>query len=310
MSAHRAQTRRRTRLWQAATVLLAVAAGGVLLLPIPDATGSGAVVAVNDTGPATRPIVPEPYQLDNTDRLGALMVKVNPRVEGAPPAATETPTEPIEPATPVVVEPDRSTPVLRSNWTFLGAAVTPRARRALVRIDQEQKFVREGAEIGGVRLVEVHDDHIMIEDQGVRRKVDKAPMTAEAGLSAPRGPSPALARTANAPDAARANPAPTSAAAKLADARAALGGPAASARVLARLHTMQPDHLLELTRTINDPSQPWDTRLAAVFELGMEPNMTIEERREVVRAIGLNPDDPDVLRLLEAEINGGKRDMR
>lgn len=311
MSAHRARVKRRTLLWQAATVVLIAAAAGVLFVPIPDASGSGRTGADGRAGgPGLTPVVAEPYQLEDPNRLSALLAAVNPRVEGQQPAV-ESPPENVEAPTPVVVEPDRSTPVLRASWTFLGSAVTPRARRALVRIDQEQKFVREGAEIGGVRLVEVHDDHIMIDEQGVRRKVDKAPMTADAALSAPRGPNPALTRVLPAPEAPRpGSPLSGAAASKLAEARAAMAGPTAAARILARLHTMAPDQMLELTRTINDPSQPWEARLEAVIELGMEPSMSLEERREVVRAIGLNADDPDLVRLLQAEIEMNKKDMR
>ncbi|MBX3403974.1 MAG: hypothetical protein KF699_11245 [Phycisphaeraceae bacterium] len=311
MSAHRARTRRRTLLWQAATAVLIAAGAGVLFAPIPNASGSGgAATDGRGGGPVVTPVVAQPYQLDDTDRLSALLAAVNPRVEGAQ-AAADTPTEFVEPQIPLVVEPDRSTPVLRASWTFLGSAVTPRARRALVRIDQEQKFVREGAEIAGVRLVEVHDDHIMIDEQGVRRKVDKAPMTADAGLSAPRGPNQALGRVLPAPEAPRSgSPLSGAAAAKLAEARAAMAGPTAAARILARLHTMPPEQMLELTRTINDPSQSWETRLEAVIELGMEPTMSLEERREVVRAIGLNADDPDLIRLLQSDIEINKKDMR
>ena len=227
-------------------------------MPIPDASGSGGATDGRGGGPVVTPVVAQPYQLDDTDRLGMLLLAVNPRVEGAQPPEQTRP-EDIEPPKPIEFESDRPPPVLRASWTFLGSAVTPRARRALVRIDQEQKFVREGAEIAGVRLVEVHDDHIMIDEQGVRRKVDKAPMTADTGLSAPRGAAQALAGVLPAPAASRPGaPLSGAAATKLAEARAAMAGPAAAARILARLHTMSPDQMLELTRTINDPSQPWE----------------------------------------------------
>ena len=42
----------------------------------------------------------------------------------------------------------------------------------------------------------------------------------------------------------------------------------------------------------------------------MEPTMSLEERREVVRAIGLNADDPDLIRLLQSDIEINKKDMR
>jgi hypothetical protein len=273
--------------------VLIAAAAGVLFAPAPDASGSGIPETDGRGGPAAvSTVVAEPYQLENPDRLSALLAAVNPRVESAQ-AAVDTPAETVEPPAPVAIEPDRATTVLRASWTFLGSAVTPRARRALV------------------RLVEVHDDHIVIDEQGVRRKVDKAPMTADLGLSAPRGPGPALARVLPAPEAPRA-PSPLSGAAamKLAEARAAMAGPTPAARVLARLHTMAPDQMLELTRRINDPSQPWEARMEAVIELGMEPSMSLEERREVVRAIGLNADDPDLVRLLQSEMDINKKDMR
>lgn len=313
MSAHRSRTRRRTRLWQAASLVLAVAAGAVLVLPLPDAAGS----AANEPGPSggIRPPGPsleaDKFVFDDTTRLAGAFSKTNPAEQITPPQPPGPDEIVQEPEKPIhIVDP--TPPVAgRTDWVFLGSAVTPRARRALVRIDQEQKFVREGAQVGSVQLVEVHDDHILIDQQGVRRRVDKAPMVAEASLSAPRTPPGAAAARTTPPasGAAGSTPPPTPPT-KISDLRAQGAGPTATARILARLSSMPSDRLLALSRTITDPSLPFDRRLEAVYELGLEPDMTIDERREVVRAIGLNADDPDLIRMLESEMNAAKRDMR
>lgn len=316
MSAHRSRTRRRTRLWQAASLVLAVAAGAVLVLPLPDAVGSASNEPTPEGGGA-RPAFPAPedtkFVIDDTTRLAGAFSKTNPPAEqtgGDEPEPPKPSENEVIVVNPIPVDP--SPPVAgRTDWVFLGSAVTPRARRALVRIDQEQKFVREGAQVSGVQLVEVHDDHILIDQQGVRRRVDKAPMVAEASLAAPRTPpAAAAARTQPPASLAAGSTPPPSPPTKISDLRANGAGPTATARILARLSTMPSDRLLALSRTITDPSLPFERRLEAVHELGLEPEMTIDERREVVRAIGLNADDPDLIRMLESEMNNGKRDMR
>lgn len=314
MSAHRSRTRRRTRLWQAASLLLAAAAAAVFIVPLPNADGSpsGSPSNANGTTPSGVQLTENTgFVIEDPSRLAMAFSRTNPAQEK--PQGQDIEQEPEKPEEQVLPQPvDPVPPVAgRTDWVFLGSAVTPRARRALVKIDHEQKFVREGAEISGVQLVEVHDDHILIDQQGVRRRVDKAPMIAEASLSAPRTPPTAAAARTQPPGsiAAGSTPPPTPPT-KVSDLRANGAGPAATARILARLSTMPSDRLLELSRTITDPGLPFERRIEAVYELGMEPEMSLDERREVVRAIGLNADDPDLIRMLESEMNAAKRDMR
>lgn len=59
----------------------------------------------------------------------------------------------------------------QGGWRYLGSVIEPNRRIALVSIDGRQRMLAEGREVDGVRLVQVTDDRIVIEDAGVRRGI-------------------------------------------------------------------------------------------------------------------------------------------
>ncbi len=330
MSSHRSIIKRKALMWQGATVLLALGAVSLFVLPIGnlirpasanwdpaapkpagagDAAGSSAMLSYAEAG-----------------SIGDILLSLQPpKGETAPPEIIE-PTddaiagfenaEPVEPITPPA-----PAAAARANWVYLGSAITPRASRALVRIDQSQKFIRQGTELDGVKLVEVHDDHILIEESGQQRRVERAPLIATAMLTPGRPPGSAAPAGGAAgkfngagPNQPNANPS-AAAAAALAAAQGAhgrqkTGGPNAPGALVARVNQLSPEQRAQAYTTMTNPLASDEEKIKVISELGFDPGGLIEARLEAARALGLNPDDPDVRRILEQEMNGAARDQR
>lgn len=315
MSSHRSRTRRKALVWQVATVLLAACAVGLFVLPIAAALRPAPMSDGVDLRPsgAIDSTVQPGMSLVEAQSVGDILAGLSPKPEipipkedeqgGDPIDEEKVGQEPVAPPTPMNG---------KANWVFLGSAVTPRASRALVRIDQTQKFVRQGSEVDGVKLVEVHDDHIVIEEHQMQRRIDRAPMVADTMLGPPRGGVAAKAgpQTPPAP-----TPPPGSAAAALAAAQITHGkakgaGPNAPGRMVARVLQLPAEVRQAVFVAMNNPTATYEDRIRAISELGFDPEAGLDERIEAIRALGLNPDDAAVRRIIEDEMNGAARDER
>lgn len=305
--------------WQAATLVLVAGAAGMFVLPIAaawrpseanwDATG-GKPVQVADAGSAG-------MSLAEAQSIGDILAGLLPKAaEPEPPKVEEKPIVEVpddEPRTPATANGTRPIPAATTaNWVYLGSAVTPRASRALVRIDQTQKFIRQGSELDGVKLLEVYDDHIVIEENSLQRRIDRAQSVAGSMLAPPR--TGAAARPGAVQPPAQTPPAGSAAAAlaaaELAHGKAKSGGPNAPGRLVARVMQLSPEQRQQAFVTMTNPLATDEEKIKVISELGFDPEATLDERREAIRALGLNPDDPDVLRVIEEEMNGAARGER
>lgn len=234
-----------------------------------------------------KPVIADPGEDEHGD--GIEVVKVDP--------------EPVAPPTPMNG---------KANWVFLGSAVTPRASRALVRIDQTQKFVRQGSEVDGVKLVEVHDDHIMVEENQMQRRIDRAAMVADTMLGPPKGGATAKGgpQTPPPPTPPGGSAAAALAAAQITHGKAKSAGQNAPGRMVARVLQLPAEVRQSVFHVMSSPTATYEDRVRAISELGFEPDAGLDERIEAVRALGLDPDDAVVRRILEDEMNGAARDQR
>jgi hypothetical protein len=173
-------------------------------------------------------------------------------------------------------------------------------------------------ELDGVKLVEVHDDYITVEKSGLQERIDRATMIADAMLAPPKPGAGAAARGPQTP--AQLPPAltpPTNAAkeAALAAAMAAHGKTRdpdlnSPGRLVARIMQLSPEQRAQTFQTLVSNTATYEEKLNAVSELGFDPGAPLEERREAIRALGVNPDDAAILRVLEDEMNGAARGQR
>lgn len=173
------------------TAQLGVAAGAVMLV------GASALPVTGWFGPGDgdggMPVLPPGWEdaakpdgesepLD-VEMLGGIMMSlggwVEPVVAVDPPPEVVVAAEPEdEPGTEV---PAVGTKVLR----YVGSIIGPAGRFALMNIDGRHEYIAEGAERDGVLVREVHGDHVMLDDGGGARRVDKAPSAVSAMMAAP-----------------------------------------------------------------------------------------------------------------------------
>jgi hypothetical protein len=319
--------------WQAATVLLAAGAVGLIVLPLARAlrpseiNWDGAVVRPAGAGGAGGTVTT--LSLADANSLANILSELSPKAEEVPPPEEEPGDEGQNPdengleGTPLNPGPSQQA-APRANWVYLGSAITPRASRALVRIDQTQKFIRQGTELEGVKLLEVHDDHIVIEEgaEGARmqKRIDRAPLLANSMLSPPRTGTATAAGNRPGVQTPPTPPAPGSAAAMakaredaLAAAEAAHGrikNPAAKPdQAVSRILSLPPELRTQVFTTLTSTAASYEEKLRALSELGLG-SATFDQRREAIRALQLDPDSPEILRLLEDEMAGGARDDR
>lgn len=334
MATHRSKARRKARVWQAATVLLAAGAGGLIVLPLAGALqpaeanwgGSTVNPAGLNAGEGEGTVL----TLAEAASIGDILASLSPKTETPPPVPEgdeEVPDDDeggIErPLVPEGPAPAAAGP--KANWVYLGSAITPRASRALIRIDQAQKFIRLDSEVDGIKLLEIHEDHIVIEegsrDARTQRRIDRAPLLAGSMLAPPRtGPaSGAAARTGAQTPPTPPPPGGASATkAKEADALAAAmaahgkakSGASNPGRSLARIAALPPELRAQTYTTLTSTAASYEDKLRAISELGFDPEAPMDERREAVRALGLDPESPELQRLLEDEMAGAARNQR
>lgn len=314
-------------MWQAATVLLAAGAVGLVVLPLAralkpmDANWDG--VGVRPAGMGNNTSDNQVLSLADASNLADILGELSPKAPDVetPPDGPEDIGQPDENLLgPTRLNPTDAPPAdaARANWVYLGSAVTPRASRALVRIDQSQKFIRLGTEFDGVKLVEVHDDYIMVEegpeDARLQKRIDRAPLLADAMLAPPRTGAPT--RTAQTPPVP--TPAGSSAIAKaredaLAAAQAAHGRLKVPAdkpdQTVTRIQNLPAELRVQTYTTLTSTTASYEDKLRALSELGLG-DATGDQRREAMKALGLDPESPEIQRLLEDEMAGSARDDR
>lgn len=336
MATHRSKAKRKARVWQAATVLLAAGAGALFVLPLAGALQPAAAswdglgvrpAALNDAAAQGSVLT-----LADATSIGDILASLSPKTEVVTPPEPDGGEGPIDedeagidrPVVPEGPAPAAAGP--RANWVYLGSAITPRASRALIRIDQAQKFVRLDSELDGIKLLEIHEDHIVIEegaqDARTQRRIDRAPLLASSMLSPPRaGPATGAAsrpgvQTPPTPpppggaSASKAKEADALAAAMAAHGKAKSDGASNPGRSLARIAALPPELRAQTYTTLTSAAASYEDKIRAISELGFDPNAPIDERREAIRALGLDPENPELQRLLEDEMAGAARDQR
>lgn len=165
MLTHRSIARKNTRLWQAGAVAVVALAGGAIALPLSSVLAPPSVPTELPTPKPTPPAPPPSVAAADIAATAELLRAMSPIVE-APKVDVAT-----KPATPDPKAPAPDAPVASGEWVYLGSAITPVIRHALVRIDGQQQMVAEGDEYKGTRLVEVKPEEILIQSGGAKKTV-------------------------------------------------------------------------------------------------------------------------------------------
>ncbi|MCC6659302.1 MAG: hypothetical protein IT437_00280 [Phycisphaerales bacterium] len=162
---HRSSARRMTRGWQAAALVVALAAGALWAFELP---GLSVPAQGRQPLPSTLPPIatpqPEPPPPDADAVTGTAE-----RLELA--------RKPMPKAPPTNTEPTPPPAAAGLAWRYLGAIIEPTRKVALVSINGAQRMIAEGRTIRQedhtLTLAEVHQDSIVVEDNGQRMVIHK-----------------------------------------------------------------------------------------------------------------------------------------
>lgn len=170
---HWKTARRRAISWQAAALVLALAAAGLWALEIPGI--SGQVTGVRPQLPAAaepRSGAVEPAAPPGSGVITAMAERLELARKGRPAAATTPATTPTAGASNGGM-----------NWRYLGSIIEPTRKLALLSINGSQRVLAEGRSIDQAdpsgrgtyraRLLEVRPDLIVVDDNGRRIEIPK-----------------------------------------------------------------------------------------------------------------------------------------
>ncbi len=188
---HRAAVAKRTRRAQALGGVLVLGALGLSVAPGTWAVGRGALEPIDVPRPPERPPPPDPVEVPDGALLALALNGASPAMprEAPPPVAGETAPEPGETPAP----PPPPPPV----WTYVGAVIGPGVRRAIVSVDDKQRFASVGESVRDDEIVEVQPDRLIVRRAGVEREVPLAekverPVSASVGGPVHAGGVPAV----------------------------------------------------------------------------------------------------------------------
>jgi hypothetical protein len=171
MGRYRETLRRKTRVAQVATVLMAAGAGALAVTRPPTASAPIESPPVEPTLPVLPGVTePLPEPMDLTSALAALNDRVL-RIE-QPKVAVAAPEPP--PIEDDGVKPDDPAPQVAPQATlqYLGYIMSPRKSRAYIGDESGRHFMlAEGQEHEGVTLVSVSSEKIVVRDSGGEREI-------------------------------------------------------------------------------------------------------------------------------------------
>lgn len=172
----RSHARRSTRLAQAGAIALAAAATALLVLPVSKAL-SPSMPEIKPPEPTI--VVPVSAPPIDISSASAVLEQLNKREAHETHAATPDSAAPVaEAATPDAAQPEAPPP--STEWTYLGAVMSPSHKYALVRMGSagEQALIPEGSSRDGFKLDEVQATHILLTDSGgLQKRIDLLPPT-------------------------------------------------------------------------------------------------------------------------------------
>lgn len=169
MTVNRDTARRYTTRARAASLVLLVAAGAVVALPLPMFRPVATAGAVTDLDPGTgQPAEaekPKP-QIKDLDMAISRIWELGP-----PPGeelVQETPDKPApEGDKPAVAQ----APAPPAGWRYIGSIMGPRGMHALMERDGRQRLVKLGDEVSGARFTAIETGQVTIEENGVPKQI-------------------------------------------------------------------------------------------------------------------------------------------
>ncbi|MGQ0627432.1 MAG: hypothetical protein ACT4PL_04940, partial [Phycisphaerales bacterium] len=185
---NRETAKRTTRNAQLAGAGLLLAAVGLTFIPADMWAASGGAPSrsprARDDRPGSRV---EPAQ--DATVLALALETISPDMpDEAPPAPPPPPPDPEVPA------PPPPTPV--QTWRYIGGVFSGALKKAIVVIDESQRFVSAGDVVNNATVVEVRPDYLTIDEAGVRRYIPIAQRIARTavpiGIPVAIGPPPSI----------------------------------------------------------------------------------------------------------------------
>ncbi|MBX3358179.1 MAG: hypothetical protein KF745_07105 [Phycisphaeraceae bacterium] len=182
------ETARKRTIWARGGVLaLLMAAAAVAAIPVRATLPQRAAASIDE--PPVSPTVDHPLDVLT---IVSVLEEMNPspiaQADVVPPPTPEG-EHPVVAAAPAADSKD---------WKYVGSIVGPRRSHAMIVVNGTQELVAEGNELGGIRLLSVAADHVMVDDGSGPRaihlaKVERTWPDARTGR-VPR-PNPAAAST-------------------------------------------------------------------------------------------------------------------
>ena len=174
---HRAVASKRTRQAQIWAAGMAALAGIAFFAPLGQPPAASVAAPTVTPGPAANvPPPPNPAAdvslLPEAGELGAALARLSPpvpKVESPKPAPT-----PEVAAAPAVPPPS---PV-GNTWSYIGAVLTDRDRRGIVKINEVQRLVKVDQTIDGTTVIQIEPEFIMVRDAAGERKIERPALAA------------------------------------------------------------------------------------------------------------------------------------
>lgn len=176
MTINRDTARRYTTRARAAAIVLLVAAGAVIALPLPALRPASGAALPGPDDQTTPGELQAPAYEPPIDTMAATTVLWG---HGVPPSVEEAAPPPVAAgpangAAPGVATPPTPPP---TGWRYLGSIVGPRGMHALLEHNGQQKLLKVGDAAGEARVVTIEAAEVVLEENGATKKIALAPQT-------------------------------------------------------------------------------------------------------------------------------------
>lgn len=328
MTSHRTRTRRSTRTWQVAALALTGGAAALAFSPLSKYLSSGKFAPPQPASGGDTEVRRPVLSATALASLATEMDRIAGKVEVAPPPPVEAEGTDMAGAEPdVPPEPERA-PIIE--WVYKSYLGSPQLKAATVNVGDRQMLVCVGRTYEGIKVLEVHPSHMMIEENGQQRRLDIAARVVNGFGDGTVGVRPITAATRpmppginamqpnNARGMAAGHAAPNSGLDQQRRAAMQVQAPpppqplsvdqmAFTADDLkVRFENLPDEQREEFKRIFTDTSTDPAKRLAQLEQLGVHPKATTEDRLQMLQMFGVTPEtDPGLMEVLKRS-GGGK----